>query len=318
MGFVCRGLGTALPEKVVTNDDLASYLDTSDEWIVERTGIRQRRIGSSTAELAAAAGAAALEAAGLEAADLDMIILTTTTPDQVIPASSPTVAELLGAKCGAMDLNAACAGFVYGIVVARGLLEAGMKKVLLIGSETLSRFTDWQDRSTAVLFGDGAGAMVFDADGDSDDLIAWDLGADGSATPLLYCDHGGTIKMDGREVFRRAVRIVVDSAGAVLCKAGISAEQVDLCVPHQANVRIIQAANERLGIPMEKTALVLDSTGNTSSASIPLALAAAEADGRIRAGALLLMSGFGAGMTWASALLRWSGAPQAGVVPRLR
>jgi 3-oxoacyl-[acyl-carrier-protein] synthase III len=295
----------ALPEKVVTNADLAGYLDTSDAWIVERTGIKERHIGESTVELAAAAGAEALRQAGVDAGSLDLVLLATTTPDQVVPASSAVVSHLLGASGGAMDLNAACAGFVYALVVAHGLVRTGMRRVLVIGAETLSRFTDWQDRSTAVLFGDAAGAVVVESTGDEDRLIAWELGADGSAAPLLYCDHGGKMQMEGREVFRRAVRVVVESVSVVLERAGVDVSEIALCVPHQANVRIIEAANARLGIPMEKTAVVLDRTGNTSAASIPTAVATAARDGRVKDGDLVLMCGFGAGMTWASALLRW-------------
>lgn len=205
-----------------------------------------------------------------------------------------------------MDLNAACAGFVYGLVVGDGMIASGAKRVLLIGSDTLSTITDWDDRSTAVLFADGAGAVVLEPDPDGGALLAWDLGVDGTAQPLLYCDHGSTMRMDGREVFRRAVRAVVQSAEIVLERAGVRPEEIAVCIPHQANIRILEAANARLGIPMDRTVVVLDRTGNTSSGSVPLALAAAADDGRLHPGDLVLFSGFGAGMTWASALVRWT------------
>lgn len=304
-GAVISSWGAALPEKVVTNADLASYLDTSDSWIVERTGIHSRRVGSSTAALAIEAAQVALARGSLSGPDVDLLVLSTTTPDQMVPATSADVSAALGTKGGAMDVNAACAGFVYGLVVTSAMIRSGVRRALLIGSDTLSRITDWNDRNTAVLFGDGAGAIVMEQREDADSLLAWDLGVDGSARPLLYCDHGSAMQMDGREVFRRAVRVMVSSGRAVLERAGVGADDVALCVPHQANLRILEAANQRLGIPMERTAIVLDHTGNTSSGSVPLALAAAADQGRIAAGDLVLMSGFGAGMTWASALVRW-------------
>lgn len=298
--------GSALPEKVVTNADLSAYLDTSDEWIVERTGIRERRVGGTTSSLAIDAAQAALERIGRRGSDVDMLLLSTTTPEQTVPATSATVSAALGTGGGAMDLNAACAGFVYGLVVGDGMIASGAKRVLLIGSDTLSTITDWDDRSTAVLFADGAGAVVLEPDPDGGALLAWDLGVDGTAQPLLYCDHGSTMRMDGREVFRRAVRAVVQSAEIVLERAGVRPEEIAVCIPHQANIRILEAANARLGIPMDRTVVVLDRTGNTSSGSVPLALAAAADDGRLHPGDLVLFSGFGAGMTWASALVRWT------------
>lgn len=298
--------GSALPEKVVTNADLSAYLDTSDEWIVERTGIRERRVGGTTSSLAIDAAQAALERIGRRGSDVDMLLLSTTTPEQTVPATSATVSAALGTGGGAMDLNAACAGFVYGLVVGDGMIASGAKRVLLIGSDTLSAITDWDDRSTAVLFADGAGAVVLEPDPDGGALLAWDLGVDGTAQPLLYCDHGSTMRMDGREVFRRAVRAVVQSAEIVLERAGVRPEEIAVCIPHQANIRILEAANARLGIPMDRTVVVLDRTGNTSSGSVPLALAAAADDGRLHPGDLVLFSGFGAGMTWASALVRWT------------
>jgi 3-oxoacyl-[acyl-carrier-protein] synthase-3 len=307
MGMQIVGWGDALPLKVVTNEDLEAQLDTSDEWIRVRTGIRERHIGDSTAELAIAAGRAALAHAGLTGAAIDLLVLCTTTPDQAIPATSARVHEELGIAGGAFDLNAACSGFVYGLASTEGLLATtGAKRALLIGAEVLSRVTDWSDRSTAVLFGDGAGALVLEADDEADSqVLAADLGADGSARGILYAELGGNIQMDGREVFKRAVRVMVDSSKRVLERAGHDASEVALVVPHQANLRIIDAACQRLGIPSDRAAIVLDRTGNTSSASIPLALIDAIRKGRLADDDLVLLTGFGAGMTWGSALVRW-------------
>ena len=301
------GWGSALPDKVVTNEDLAARLDTSDAWITERTGIRQRHMGGTTSELAVEAGRQAIASAGLEARDIDILVLATTTPDEVVPGTSASVQEGLGLSCGAFDVNAACSGFVYGLVVAHSLTLAGMRRVLLIGSETLSRITDLDDRSLAVIVGDGAGAVVLEATGGPGELISFDLGADGSLRHLLHCPHGGVLYMDGKEVFRKAVRVVVDSSLKALDGAGLGADQIDLFVPHQANARIITAAAERLGIPPERCVVTIDRYGNTSSASIPLALADALDTGRLTPGSLVLLSGFGGGMTWASAVLRLGG-----------
>ena len=304
MGAVITGWGSALPDNVVTNDDFAARMDTSDQWITDRTGIRERRMGGTTSDLAIEAGAAALKRAGLAGSDVDLLVMATTTPDQAIPATSARVHHELGLSGGAFDLNAACAGFVYALVTATGFLATGHDRILLVGAETLTRYMDMDDRATAVLFGDGAAAVVIER-ADCDFLIAHDLGVDGSSAQLLYADHGGTIQMDGKEVFRRAVRAELSSINKVLEKAGVKASEIDLFVPHQANLRIIEAVNERIGLPMEKTAIVLNRTGNTSAASIPLALCDAIDAGRVHDGALVLMSGFGAGMTWASALVRW-------------
>ncbi len=306
MGARIRGWGTALPTEIVTNADLEKTLDTSDAWILARTGIRERRIGSSTAELAIAAGRSALAHAGVEADSVDLTILCTTTPDDSVPATSAHVHDALGLGGGAFDLNAACAGFVYGLVTADALLSSGTaSRMLLIGAETLSRITDWTDRNTAVLFGDGAGALVLDRTADEGQLLASDLGLDGSARHVLRAPIGGAIQMDGREVFRRAVRAMVDSATRTLQRAKVRPDQVALVVPHQANIRIIQAACDRLGIDRSRAATVLDRTGNTSSASIPLALVDAIHKDRLETGDLVLLTGFGAGMTWGSALIRW-------------
>ena len=304
-GAAIRGWGVALPDNVVTNADLEKTLDTSDSWIVERTGIRQRHIGSTTSELAVAAANKALDHAGLTPADIGLLVVATTTPDQTVPATSAAVQDMLGLQCGAFDLNAACSGFVYSLVVANGMVASGIDRVLVVGAETLSKITDWDDRSTAVLFGDGAGAVVLEAIPGEGNLLGWDLGADGSARGILYADVGGAIQMEGKEVFRRAVRVMVDSAEAAMERAKVTAEDIALYVPHQANVRIIDAALGRLGLTMEQTAVNIQRTGNTSSASIPMALAEAADAGRVNDGDLVLLSGFGAGMTWASAVWRW-------------
>lgn len=299
------GWGTALPETIVTNADLAARLDTTEEWMVERSGISERRVGGNVGSLSTRAGREAIDRAGVRPSDVDLLILATTTPDMSVPATSATVHHALGLSGGAFDLNAACAGFVYALVVAHGAMATGIRRVLVIGADCLSRITDHDDRSTAFLFADGAGAVLLEADG-ADTLEGFDLGTDGSAQDLLYCPHGGTMKMEGREVFRRAVRVTVSSSLAALERAKITPEEVDLFVPHQANLRIIESAASRLGIPMERTAVVLDRTGNTSSASVPLALADAADRGRLEAGDIVLMSGFGAGMSWASAVVRWT------------
>jgi 3-oxoacyl-[acyl-carrier-protein] synthase-3 len=307
-GSRITGWGSALPEKVVTNADFEARLDTSDAWIVERTGIKERRLGGTTSSLAVEAGAAAITKAGLEPADIDLLVLSTTTPDKAVPATSSTVHAQLGCSGAAFDLNAACAGYVYALVAADAMLSAriGFDRALVVGSDTLSGITDMEDRSTAVLFADGAGAVVIEHSREAEPLVlASDLGLDGSLLPILYCEHGGYLRMEGKEVFRRAVRATVDSAQKVLDEAGVKPEEIALFVPHQANQRIIDAMTQRLGIPSERAAIVLDRTGNTSSASIPLALAEAADQGRLSDGDLVLFSGFGAGMTWASAVVRW-------------
>lgn len=306
-GFALTGWGTALPDRVVTNDDLAATMDTSDQWIRERTGIQRRHVGGSTASLSIVSAKKAIAMSGIDPTMIDAIVLATTTPDRSVPATSATIQNELGIRCGAFDVNAACSGFVYGLAVAGGLISIGSRAVLLIGTDTLSRIVDWTDRNTAILFADGSGAAVLQAvEGDSD-LLAWDLDADGSAEPLLFCEIGGTIRMDGKEVFRRAVRIMVDSAQKSLARANLSIDDIALLVPHQANIRIIEAACDRLGCDMDKTAVNIHETGNTSSASIPLALFDAADRGRLKVGDLVLLVGFGAGMTAASAILRWNG-----------
>lgn len=299
------GWGTALPEKVLTNDDLSAMMDTNDAWITERTGIKRRHVGGSTATLSIESAQRAMAMAGVDPASIDGLVLSTTTPDRTVPATSASVQNALGLRCGAFDVNAACSGFVYAYVVANGLLAIGAKRLLVIGTDTLSRITDWSDRGTAILFADGSGAAIVEATSDAGQLLGWDLDADGSVEHLLYADVGGYIHMDGKEVFRRAVRIMVDSAQKSLAKAGLTIDDVSLCVPHQANLRIIDAACRQLGIPLERTAVVLQDTGNTSSASIPLALFAAADAGRLVDGDIALLVGFGAGMTAASAVLEW-------------
>lgn len=299
------GWGTALPEKVLTNDDLSAMMDTNDEWITERTGIKRRHIGGSTASLSVESARRAISMAGVDPASIDGLVLSTTTPDRTVPATSAAVQHALGLRCGAFDVNAACSGFVYAYVVAHGLLAIGAKRLLVIGTDTLSRVTDWGDRGTAILFADGSGACIVDGVPDAGQLLGWDLDADGSLEHLLYAEVGGYIHMDGKEVFRRAVRIMVDSGRKSLAKAGLGVDDVTLCVPHQANVRIIDAACRQLGIPMERTATVLHETGNTSSASIPLAWFDAAERGRLKNGDIVLLVGFGAGMTAASAVVEW-------------
>jgi 3-oxoacyl-[acyl-carrier-protein] synthase III len=328
MRAAISGWGTAVPDQRLTNADLERRVDTSDQWIVERTGIRERRIareGESTATLAIEAGAAAIKHAGLTPDAIDLLIIATATSEQLIPHTGAFVGDGLGVRCGSFDLNAGCAGFVYELVTGSSLLTAGnLDHVLIIGAETLSRVTDPNDRGTCILFGDGAAAMVLSAaPEDGPGLLAWDLGCDGSAAGLLEIPAGGSrrptsaetvangehyLKMAGPEVFRRAVRIVVESATTTLERAGVSVADVQWFAPHQANVRIIDAAGNRLGIPAERTLVNIDRYGNTSAASIPLVLAEAADAGRLADGDLVLLSGFGAGLTWGSALLRWGRA----------
>ena len=302
---VITGWGRALPEKVVTNADLEKTLDTSDEWIRERTGIERRHIGGTTASLSIESGRKAIEMSGVDPSTIDALILSTTTPDRTVPATSATVQHGLGLRCGAFDVNAACSGFVYALVAGHGLLAIGLKKVLVIGTDTLSRITDWKDRNTAILFADGSGAAVIEAIDGPGQLLGWDIDADGSLEDLLYAEIGGTLYMEGKEVFRRAVRIMVDSAEKSLLAAGLTTSEIALVAPHQANIRIIEAACKRLGIPMSKVSWVGNETGNTSSASIPLALFEAADTNRLKTGDNVLLVGFGAGMTAASAVIKW-------------
>jgi 3-oxoacyl-[acyl-carrier-protein] synthase-3 len=306
-GAVITGWGTALPEKILTNIDLESMMDTDHVWIRDRTGISQRHVGGTTAGLSAEAGQAALDMAGVDPADVDALILATTTPDRAVPATASTVQHLLGlSSCGAFDLNAACSGWVYALVNAHGLIAMGARTVLVIGTDTLDRITDYSDRNTGILFGNGSGAVVVEAVDGPGQMLGWDLDSLGEAESSLYAEIGGYLQMEGREVFRRAVRLMADSATNALASAGVDAEDIAVVVPHQANIRIISASLERLGIPMERASIVLDRTGNTSSASVPLALAEALDETRMTDGDLILFVGFGAGMSAASAVIRWS------------
>lgn len=306
-GATITGWGTALPDTIVTNADYEARLDTTDEWITERTGIRERRHGGTTAGLAVEAGRKALEMAGLTGADIDFILLATTTPDYQIPSTASQVQEELEINGGACDLNAACSGFVYGLVQAHGLIAMGLNRILLIGAETLAKLADQDDRNTAILFGNGAGAVVLEAVNDGGQLLSFDLGSDGTARKLLDAPIGGYMNMVGKEVFRKAVTVMVESAKVSMAKAELTPEDIALVVPHQANIRIIEAASSRLGFPMDRVAMVLDRTGNTSSASIPLALVDALENGRVERDDNVLLVGFGAGMSWASAVIRWTG-----------
>ena len=306
VGAKIIGWGTSLPEKIVTNDDLSKTMDTSDEWIRERTCIERRHVGGSTASLSIESGRKAIEMAGIDPLSIDALVLSTTTPDRTVPATSAAVQHGLGLRCGAFDVNAACSGFVYALITGHGLIAMGMRRILVIGTDTLSRITDWTDRNTAILFADGSGAAVIEATTGPGQLLGWDFDADGSLEDLLYAEIGGTLHMEGKEVFRRAVRIMVDSAEKSIKAAGLTTNEIDLVVPHQANIRIIEAACKRLDIPMNKAAIVLHETGNTSSASIPLALFDAADNSRIKTGDNVLLVGFGAGMTAASAVIKWN------------
>jgi 3-oxoacyl-[acyl-carrier-protein] synthase-3 len=323
------GLGSYLPEKVVTNDDLAQRLDTSDEWIQTRTGIRERHHAApeeATSDLALHAARRALADAGLVAEDIDVVIVATTTPDYPVPATAPIVAATLGLHCMAFDLNAACSGFVYGMQVGASLAMNGAK-VLLIGAETLTRYVDHDDRSIAVLFGDGAGAVVLEAD-EGASVGPFDYGSDGSELeilwmragaarepfdPVLHADASSRMSMRGGDVYRHAVTRMVSSSQAVLDAAGITVDDVDLMVGHQANQRILEAVGQRLGVPEGRSHLTVDRHGNTSAASIPLALDDARAQGRLDVGTRLLLTAFGGGLTWGSCLLTWRGTRRAGV-----
>ncbi len=317
---VALGCGHYLPQQVITNDDLSSILDTSDEWIRSRSGIRTRRKvadGETTADMAVEASRMALEHAGLEAADVDLIVLATTTPDQTFPATATRVQSDLGMKGGfAFDLQAVCCGFLYALAAADGHIRCGRsRRALVIGAETFSRLLDWSDRSTAVLFGDGAGAVVLGTEQEEKSpargLLSIRLRSDGSLANLLYVDGGvatgnvGHVRMNGREVFRHAVRNLAAISEEVMQEAGIGVDQVDWLVPHQANIRIIQSAAKAVGMPNEKIVTTIAEHGNTSAASVPLALSTAVHDGRIRRGDLILTEAMGGGLTWGAALLRW-------------
>ena len=319
------GIGAYVPDRVLTNDELSQMVDTSDEWIVERTGIRERRIAApeqALSDLCRPAAEQALERAGAEAASIDLLIVATVTPDMSFPSTAAILADQLGAPdAGAYDLSAGCTGFMYALAQAYGMLAGGLAtRALVVGGDVLSKILDWSDRSTCVLFGDGAGAVVMER-ADSGGFLGFELGADGSGGPQLYMPAGGSrspasaetiaqrqhfAHMNGREVFKFATRVLVSSAEEILEECGHTVSDLDLYIPHQANVRIIDHAVHKLGISGDKVVVNVDRYGNTSSGSIPLALADAVAENRLRQGDLLLMTGMGAGLTWGSALMEWS------------
>jgi 3-oxoacyl-[acyl-carrier-protein] synthase III len=319
---VVRGFGAALPKQVMTNKEMESKVDTSDEWIVQRTGIRQRYIageGETTASLGEAAARAALARAGLTADDLDLIIVATSTPDNTFPATAVNIQSRLGMRHGAaFDMQAVCSGFVYAVATADAYIRGGLaKRALVIGAETFSRILDWSDRTTCVLFGDGAGAIILEAqqgEGTNADrgVLSAQLRSDGIHGDKLYVDGGpsttgtvGHLRMEGREVFKHAVGMITDVIEAAFEATGTTANDVDWLVPHQANRRIIDGSAKKLGIPLEKVVVTVDLHGNTSAASIPLALETAASDGRIKKGDLVMLEAMGGGFTWGSVLVRW-------------
>ena len=316
---VLVGTGSALPIRAVSNQELSERVDTSDEWIVERTGIRSRHLageGETTASLATDAARKALAAAGLEPKDIGLIVLATCTPDQTFPASATIVQDKLGCHGGiAFDVGAVCSGFLYAVSVADSMLKTGAaERALVIGAETMSRILDWEDRTTCVLFGDGAGAIVLEARDVADDgpgILASKLHADGAHNELLYVDGGpsstgtvGHIRMRGREVFRHAVVNLAEVLGEVLADTGVAADELDWVVPHQANQRILDATAKKLGLPPEKVVVTVDRHANTSAASVPLALDVAIRDGRIKPGDLVMLEAMGGGFTWGASLVR--------------
>ncbi len=319
---VVRGFGASLPKRVMTNRDLESLVETSDEWIVQRTGIKQRHIageGETTASLGAAAAQEALDRAGLTAADIDLVICATSTPDNTFPATAVNIQNRLGMHHGfGFDVQAVCSGFVYAVATADLYIRGGMaKRVLVIGAETFSRILDWTDRTTCVLFGDGAGALILEAqegEGTVADrgVLTSNLRSDGAHREKLYVDGGpsttgtvGHLRMEGREVFKHAVGMITDVIEGAFNATGTTADDIDWLVPHQANKRIIDASAKKLGIPDAKVVITVDKHGNTSAASIPLAIATAAGDGRIKQGDLVMLEAMGGGFTWGAVLLRW-------------
>jgi 3-oxoacyl-[acyl-carrier-protein] synthase-3 len=313
------GLGCHVPDRVLSNDELEQLVDTSDEWIMERTGIRERRIAAddeALTDICLPAARRALEMAGADPASIDLLIVATVTPDMSFPSSAALLADQLGMPdAAAYDLSAGCTGFVYAIAQAHGMLAAGLaRRALVVGGDVLSKILDWTDRSTLVLFGDGAGAVVME-EVEAGGFLGFELGADGGGGASLWLPGSGSrkfeeperfVKMNGREVFKFATRVMVSSADAILDECGKTVDDVDVYVPHQANVRIIDHAVRKLGVPHEKTVINVDRYGNTSSGSIPLALADAADDGRLEPGKLVLLTGMGAGLTWGSALIEWT------------
>ncbi|MEC1663265.1 beta-ketoacyl-ACP synthase III [Bacillus halotolerans] len=304
------GVGRYIPEKVLTNHDLEKMVETSDEWIRTRTGIEERRIAADdvySSHMAVAAAKKALKQAEVSAEDLDMILVATVTPDQSFPTVSCMIQEQLGAKKAcAMDISAACAGFMYGVVTGKQFIESGTyKHVLVVGVEKLSSITDWEDRNTAVLFGDGAGAAVVGPVSDDRGILSFELGADGTGGQHLYLNEKGHTIMNGREVFKFAVRQMGESCVNVIEKAGLSKEDVDFLIPHQANIRIMEAARERLELPVEKMSKTVHKYGNTSAASIPISLVEELEAGKIKDGDVIVMVGFGGGLTWGAIAIRW-------------
>ena len=320
------GTGVSLPPKVVTNVDLEAIVDTSDEWIVSRTGVRERRIAAAhegTASMGAIAAQRAMEHAGVGPLDIDLILFATMTPDQFMPSTACLLQTAVGAvRAAPLDLNAACSGFVYALAVAAQFIQAGSAKtVLLVGSETFSRFINYQDRNTCILFGDGAGAVVLQARGERTGVLGVDMGALPGTGDLLEIPAGGAAKpatfdtvaaglhyvtMQGREVFKHAVRAMGDSSAKVIAAAELTPNDVALMIPHQANLRIIEATAKRLDVSMERVYVNVDRYGNTSAATIPIAICEAHAEGRIRPGDYVVLTAFGGGLTWASALVQWS------------
>ncbi len=313
------GLGCHVPERIMTNDDLREFVDTTDEWVISRTGIRERRIAKpeeAMTDIALPACLRALEMAGVDAATVDLLVVATITPDMAFPSTAALLADQLGMPdAAAYDLSAGCTGFMYAIAQAYSMLAAGLaKRALVVGGDVLSKILDWSDRSTLVLFGDGAGAVMLEAT-EAGGFLGFELGADGAGGGSLWLPGSGSrlfedperfVKMNGREVFKFATRVMVSSAQAILAECGKTVEEIDVYVPHQANIRIINHAAEKLGIPEEKIVVNVDRYGNTSSGSIPLALADAADDGRLEPGKLVLMTGMGAGLTWGSALIDWT------------
>lgn len=316
---IIRSVGAYLPARILTNDELAKTVDTSDEWIQQRTGIRQRHVaaeGELTSDLAAAAGKKAMENAGLEIADIDLIVVATTTPDLTFPATATIVQQKLGMHHGyAFDIQAVCSGFVYAIATADSFIKNGMaKRALVIGAETATRLLDWTDRTTCVLFGDGAGAAVVELSKPGEDrgILRSALRSDGHHWNKLYVDGGvsstqsiGHVRMEGREVFKHAVGMITDVVYEVLEKSGYTIDDLDWFVPHQANKRIIDGAGQKLGLPPEKVVITVDRHANTSAASVPLALHTAVSDGRIKRGDLVMIEAMGGGFTWGASLIRW-------------